>query len=126
MSQTVSTIFAYNGVEYAFDVSDADDAERMDKATKNMAESEKTLEKVGSTAEIIRGQCKLLKDFFVDIFGEGAGDAICTAKNNLNVCYDAYDSFLELVREQKSVLLSRGNSFKKYSNRQQRRHPDGK
>ena len=126
MSQTVSTIFAYNGVEYAFDVSDADDAERMDKATKNMAESEKSLEKVGSTAEIIRGQCKLLKDFFVDIFGEGAGDAICTAKNNLNVCYDAYDSFLELVREQKNTLLSRGNSFKKYSNRQQRRHPDGK
>lgn len=126
MSQTEVTVFNYNGAEYVFDVSDAEDSERMDVAVKNMANNEKTMDKVGTNAEIIRGQCKVIKSFFDDIFGEGAGVALCTEKSNLTVHYNAYDAFLDFVRVQKDALLSRGNSYKKYSNRQQRRHPDGK
>lgn len=123
---SLQSIFTYNGVEFPFDAYDAEDSERMEIASEHMAASEKRLPKEGKNSEIVRAHCQLIKDYFDDIFGEGAGVAICTERSNLNVHYDAYDSFLAFVRAQKEAILERGNSYKKYSNRQQRRAAEKK
>ena len=46
---------------------------------------------------------------------------LCTEKSNISVCYDAYEQFLLMVREQKDDIIGAKNVFAKYSNRQQRR-----
>lgn len=121
MSQEIKTMFQYNGAEYAFDVRDADDAEKFEEAVNRMTEDEKAVPKTGKTSDIIRAQCKMLKDFFDRCLGDGAGVAICTEKSNIHNHYAAYEQFLLYVRAQKDDILSAKNTFAKYSNRQQRR-----
>lgn len=121
MSQEVKTKFEYNGASYEFDVRDADQSEIFENAIAEMEKEEKSLPKDGKASSIIRAQCAMLKKFFDRVFGEGAGDAICTEKSNISVCYDAYEQFLLVVREQKDDILGAKNVFAKYSNRQQRR-----
>lgn len=121
MSQNIETKFKYNGAEYEFDVRDADDAEKFEAAINAMKEAEKESPKTGKTSEIIRAQCKMLKDFFDGCLGEGAGVAICTDKSNISAHYAAYEHFLNYIKAQKDDILSAKNTFAKYSNRQQRR-----
>lgn len=121
MSQNIETKFKYNGAEYDFDVRDADDAEKFEAAINAMKEAEKEAPKTGKTSEIIRAQCKMLKDFFDGCLGEGAGVAICTDKSNISAHYAAYEHFLNYIKAQKDDILSAKNTFAKYSNRQQRR-----
>lgn len=121
MSQNIETKFKYNGAEYEFDVRDADDAEKFEAAINAMKEAEKEAPKTGKTSEIIRAQCKMLKDFFDGCLGEGAGVAICTDKSNISAHYAAYEHFLNYIKAQKDDILSAKNTFAKYSNRQQRR-----
>ncbi len=120
------TTFCFNNAEYPFDVRDAEDAEKMETATENMQKAEKELPKDGKTSVILKSHCELIKNYFDDIFGKDAGVKICGERNNLNAHYEAYDAFLNLVRVQKEALVARGNSYKKYSNREQRRHPEKK
>lgn len=120
----INTKFEYNGASYEYDVRDADDAERLDAALKQLDADEKALKKDGALHEHIKGQCNMIKHFFDCCLGEGAGNAICTEKSNIRTCYDAYEAFLLMVREQKEDILSAKNTFAKYSNRQQRRAAD--
>lgn len=121
MSQEVNTLFQYNGVEYEFDVRDADASEKFEDAVDKMQAEEIAMPKAGKTSELIRAHCKLIKDFFDRVLGDGAGDAVCSEKNNISLCYGAYEAFLEVVRSQKDDILRAKNTFSKYSNRQQRR-----
>ena len=121
MSQLIETKFEYNEASYEFDVRDADQSERLEKALDAMKECEKKNPKDGKASAIIRAQCNMIKRFFDDVFGDGAGNAVCTEKSNLQVCYDAYEKFLLMVREQKESIVGMTNVFAKYSNRQQRR-----
>ena len=126
MSQEIETIFRCNGVEYSFDARDADDAEKFEKALENMAETEKTLPKEGRLSTIYRAHCETIKQFFDDIFGEGAGIAICTEKSNVTVHYDAYDELLKLVRSQRNDVTRATNKYsahrrkKKHNNKQKK------
>lgn len=121
MSQNIETKFKYNGAEYEFDVRDADDAEKFEAALNAMKEAEKEVPKTGKSSDIIRAQCKMLKDFFDDCLGAGAGVAICTDRSNISAHYAAYEHFLNYIKAQKDDILSAKNTFAKYSNRQQRR-----
>lgn len=121
MSQEVNTLFQYNGVEYEVDVRDADTSEKFEDAVEKMKEEEANLPKTGKSSELIRSHCKLIKDFFDRVLGEGAGNAVCTEKSNISLCYAAYEAFLEVVRSQKDDIVRARNTFGKYSNREQRR-----
>lgn len=122
MSQNkVKTVFDYNGVSYEFDVRDADTSEKYEDALEKMAKEEKEIPKTGKGSEIIRAQCKMLKNFFDSCLGKNAGTAICGEKNNIAVCYEAYGAFLDMIATQKDGILASKNTFQKYSNRQQRR-----
>ena len=123
MSQEVITKFKFRDAEVEFDISDADAAERFETAVKRMEEEEKQLPKTGKLSTIYRAQCRLIKDFFDNCVGSGAGDEICTKADNVRICYDAYDQFLKFVSDQKAGIMSYKDVFSKYSNREQRRHP---
>lgn len=123
MSQEVITTFKYRDVEVEFDISDADAAEKFEEAVKKMDESEKLVPKTGKISTIYRAQCKLIKDFFDNCIGPGSGEKICTKADNVRICYDAYDEFLKFVSAQKSGIMSYKDVFSRYSNREQRRHP---
>lgn len=120
MSQTKT--FRYNGQEYAFDIADAEDADKFEKAVENLQSADVKREHDGRLSETIISQCNILRVFFDDVFGENAGEKICGEKNNLSVCMDAYKSFLEYVKEQKRGITNVTNTFGQYSNRAQRRH----
>ena len=123
MSQEVQTTFKWNDNEFDFDARDADDAERLEKAVDDLNEAEKAAPKDGKSSELIRSHCKMIKDFFDTCLGEGAGVLICGEKNRINECYEAYDAFLKMVRGQKNYITDKGNTFRQYSNRAQRRQP---
>lgn len=123
MSLEVSTIFQYNGVKYTFDFRDAEDAALYEDAIAKMGEEEKAIKKDGKVSDMIKDQCILIKTFFDRVFGSGAGDALCTERSNVKLCYDAYYSFIEFARAQNQSVIDYKNSFGKYSNRAQRRHP---
>lgn len=126
MSQEVITVFKHNGAEYEFDARDADMSEKFENAVEKMRDEEKNVPKTGKASEIIRQQCKMIKNFFDNCLGEGAGVALCTEKSNISEHYDAYENFLLMVRSQKEDILSAKNTFAKYSNRQQRRAAEHK
>lgn len=123
MSQEIINKFVWNDHEYYFDVRDADDSERFENAIANMTEAEKNIPKDGKSSSIIRAQCDMIKKFFDDCFGEGAGNEICTERSRLDLCYDPYVAFLNIVKTQKNYITDKGNTFRQYSNRDQRRHP---
>ncbi len=124
MSQEIETVFKCNGVEYPFDARDADYAEKFEKALENMTETEKTLPKEGRLSVIYRAHCDTIKRFFDDIFGEGAGVAICTERSNVTVHYDAYDELLKLVRHQRNDVSRATNKYS--THRRKKKHNNQK
>ncbi len=123
MSQEVRTTFRWNDKEFEFDIRDADQAELLEKAVNDLSAAEKSRPKDGTASQQIRYQCDMLKKFFDTCLGKGAGIAICTDKSKVDLCYDPYEAFLDMVRSQKRYISDKGNTFRQYSNRNQRRHP---
>ena len=113
----VNTKFKFNDAEYEFDMRDADDAEKYERVIELMQEDEKKIPMTGKLYEIYKAQCKMLKKFFDNCLEEGAGEKICTEKNNITVHYTAYQEFLEFVRLQKEDIIRMKNALSKYSNR---------
>lgn len=102
-----STTFSYNGNEIQFDIADADSAEKLENAVKNLQETEKTIPKTGSVSAIMRAQIKMLKAFFDETAGEGAGNKFCGEADNYNNACDAYEAFLQFVANQKRSMTER-------------------
>lgn len=115
--------FSYNGCEYEFDVRDADAAEKFETAAQTLQLADKSMPKDGKASSQIRYQCGIIKRFFDDCLGPGAGTAICGDRDNAGICTEAYAAFLNIVKAQKNELLRVKGTFSQYSNRQQRRHP---
>lgn len=125
MSQIeVTTLFHWNGKEYPFDIRDADDAEKFENASADMTKEAATLEKTGKVSNMIRAQCKLMRDFFVTCFDEQTATEILGEKDNLDKHYAAYTAFCGMVSEQRDYFVRVRNTFSQFSNRQQRRHPN--
>lgn len=117
MSHEELITFNYNGHSFTYDIADADEAEKYEKAINKMGETEKSLPKDGSVALIYRAQCKYLKTFFDDIFGEGAGNKVCGVKDNVTYCYNAYIAFLKFVSAQRDDILNARNNLNDVSPR---------
>lgn len=117
MSQERKTIFKYNGIEYEFDVSDAEDAEKIENAYKLMEQESNEIPKDGKASTQIKEQCKLIRNFLDRSLTQGAGVNLCGEKYNLENHYSAYETFLRFVSRQKSQLISHSNNFRNHSNR---------
>lgn len=117
MSQNKDNIFEYNGYTFEYDLADADDSEKYENAIEIMTAEEKAIPKDGKLSAIYRAQCGLIKHFFDNVLGEGAGNKICGEKDNVSDCYTAYTAFLDFVSAQRDRVLSVKNTISKYSNR---------
>ena len=98
-----------NGVEFEIDFTDADLIERIDKKVKEVEEQGKELEKNKKNitpAEGIRQECKIVKEFFDYVLGDGASKKIFGDKNSLRDCLQAFE---DLINERNRQL----NNFKK-------------
>lgn len=102
-----------NGVEFEIDFTDADLIERIDKKVKEVEEQGKELEKNKKNitpAEGIRQECKIVKEFFDYVLGDGASKKIFGDKNSLRDCLQAFE---DLINERNRQL----NNFKKVVNK---------
>ena len=102
-----------NGVEFEIDFTDADLIERIDEKTKEVEEQGKELEKNKKNitpAEGIRQECKIVKEFFDYVLGDGASKKIFGDKNSLRDCLQAFE---DLINERNRQL----NNYKKVVNK---------
>lgn len=115
--------FSYNGSsEYPFDVRDADDSEKFEKAIEELQEAEKLVAKDGKLSGITRANCKLIKDFFGTCLSAEAVEEFFGGKDNLLRCNEAYVAFLNMVAQQRDEAMKLQLGLKSMQgNRAQRR-----
>ncbi len=109
------------GVEVDFNFLDADDVERFEKEAEKVQYECKQKEKIEmSTSQIIREECKIINNFFDNVFGEGVSLEIFKGKSNLEEHIKAFEDIVkEKIEKQKDLQ----NTFDRYQpNREQRRY----
>ena len=108
------------GVEIDFNFLDADDIERFEKeAYKVKDECNKQKKETISLSEAIRKECKIINNFFDNVFGQGISEKIFKGKNNLDEHIKAFEDIVRAKIEQQANL----NEFDRYlPNREQRRY----
>lgn len=106
----MSQIWEYNGVQYEFDLMDAETADRYDKALEKMGEKEKSIRKTGKLSETIMDTCDMIYGFFDDLFGDGASDKIFARNYNLRLCIEVcFNSFRPFANKQLEELNAYNN-----------------
>ena len=106
-----------NGVEFEIDFTDADILDLIDKSSEVVLEKAEKLKKEKenlSLAEGIRQECKIVKEFFDDVFGEGTSEEVFKGKNSLTKCLNAYEDIMNAYQEQ----------YKSYNDRISKYSPD--
>ena len=88
-----------NDVELELDLMDADMAEKYEKAYRKMQRDVTNIPNNLSLAESIRKQCKLIFNFFDEVFGEGTSKKIFGNKTNLRECIKAVETLIDHVNK---------------------------
>ena len=92
-----------NEVELDVDFTDADFIEKLDQAYKEVNKETNKLQENKDNltpAEGIRQECKIVKDFFDYVFGDGTSKKIFGEKNSLKMCIEAFEDILEERQKQ--------------------------
>ena len=102
-----------NGVKFEIDFTDADTLDLIDNESKKVYEKAEKLriEENLSPAEGIRQECKIVKDFFDNVFGEGTSEEIFKGKDSLTQCLDAYEDLMNAYQEQYKSYYDRINQY---------------
>ncbi len=117
-------IWEINGLCLELNLEDADCMERYENAFNKMSEEEKRLPKDGKASVRIRAYCRLFRNLYDRIFGEGTSDKIFEdIPDNTDKYDEIYFSFLRFVTAQKTAAAEkRAERISEYRpNRQQRR-----
>lgn len=107
-------------IEVNFDFLDADDMEKFENEAKKVIEECEKGENAGlSYSQVIREQCRIINNFFDNVFGEGISEKLFGNKNNLREHTDAFE---EIVKEKEKEQQSFATSLSRYQpNRETRR-----
>lgn len=102
-----------NGVEFEVDFTDADILDLIDKESKIVYDKAEKLKKQEnlSPAEGIRQECKIVKEFIDNVFGEGASKEIFNGKDSLTQCLNAYEDIMNAYQEQYKSYYERINKY---------------
>lgn len=101
-----------NGVKLDADFTDADFIETLETARKKVIEDcDKVDLKNLSTAEGIRQECKIIKDFFDFVFGDGTSEKLFGNKNSLKICLDAFEDIQKESRKSISDFDERVSQY---------------
>ena len=108
-------------VEVEFDFLDADDVEKFEiEAQKVKEECENRAKKEMSYSQAIREECKIIDNFFDNVFGEGISLKIFNGKSNLSEHIKAFEDIMNEKIEQQNKFK---NTMERYQpNREQRRY----
>lgn len=104
-----------NGVELEVNFLDADFMEKLENCCKKVndqAEKSKKELKDLTYSQQIKAECKIIKDFFDDLFGEGTSEKIFQEKNDLMLCLSAFQDLIEAKAKMQQEMNS---LFAKYS-----------
>lgn len=116
-----NTTWEYNGHTFELDLGDVETLEKYESVFDLWGKKEKNLPKAGKPSEVMKAYCEWFSTLFDELLGEGSGHKI-VERHNINMWYDAYDSFLAFATSQKDSQKERATSITgRYSNRQQRR-----
>lgn len=109
------------GIEVEFNFLDADDIEIFEKeAEKVKHECEEKGKQKMSLAECIREECKIINNFFDNVFGVGISQKLFGNKNNLEEHIKVFEEVIKEKIEQQKGLQA---TFDRYQpNREQRRY----
>lgn len=109
--------------EIEFDFLDADDMQKFEEETKKVTikcKEEKIIMQNISCSEAIRKECKIIDDFFDNVFGENVSKKIFKGKMNLN---EHIKAFQDVVSEKIKIQDDMQKIFNKYlPNRENRRY----
>lgn len=105
-----------NGYEIEADLTDADLIEKIEQGVNKIYEEAEKLKQLDkdneiTTAEGIRQECKILKDFFDYVFGDGTSEKIFNGKDSLNLCLKAYEDVIEARDKQYDELEKKLNAY---------------
>ena len=117
-------VWEINGLSLEIDLRDADCMERYENAFDKMSEEEKQVPKDGRGSVRIRAYCRLFRDLYDRIFGEGTSEKIFKdIPDNTDLYDEIYFKFLDFVTAQKNAAVeAKSEKMTKYRpNRQQRR-----
>jgi len=80
------------GQEFEFSALNANDLDRMDAAQQHMqAASDRESKRAHTgTADILRGQCRLMMGYFDELLGEGASERLGLDGNNFGACIKSH------------------------------------
>lgn len=118
-------IWEINGLSLELDLEDADCMERYENAFEKMSEEEKQIPKDGKYSAIIRAYCRLFRDLYDRLFGEGTSEKLFEGVPENTDAYDeVYYKLLDFVTAQRTAAVEkRAEKLSKYRpNRQQRRN----
>lgn len=111
----METIWKYGNGEYKFDIAEADDLEKFQKAQEELEKAAPELEEYAAKnpARYIRTYCRLLRAFFDDVLEEGASLKIFEGQtDNLRVYKAAETSFLSFVQAQQLATTDTVEKYK--------------
>ncbi len=113
----IGTNFEYNGTSFYFDAEDVECMERYAKAAEKFeaASHEMDAEDNGGTAldakvAKMKKYCQYIRSLFDDIFGDGAGIAICDERMNTRTHTEAYAAFIDFAYAQAEEGMSERTS----------------
>lgn len=109
-----------NNVELEeIDLMDAEIAENVETAMKQVTDRSKEVEKLTSLGEMIRVQCDIVFECFDTVFGEGTSKDVFEDRVNLRECVGAFEELMAAIDEKKGNVEK---EFSKYTpNRADRR-----
>lgn len=113
-------------IEVEFSFSDADDLERLENSAKKVKEiSDEYKKKELSVSEAIREECKIINDFFDEVFGKGISEKLFNGKSDLKEHIDLFKNIIDEKVRQTNAFQNMYNNIEynsKYMpNREQRR-----
>lgn len=117
-------IWKINGLELVLDMEDADTAECYEQAFEAMIKEENETKNIAKLSEKIRAYCRIFRNLYDRIFGEGTSAKIFeNIPDNCSEYDKIYCDFLDFVKNQQSDSAQRRSGIlaKYSSNRQQRR-----
>lgn len=122
-----------NNIELKMDILDADFSERveieMEKVVEESKRSDSRFKQGGiKRSQYLKQQCKIIFDFFDNIWGKGTHEKIFEERLNLKECVHAFERFVNAYKEENEKEAKEMQELTaKYSpNRVQRRNKNNK
>ena len=110
--ETNGKLWEINGISLPLDLSDADVMARYEAAFEAMKQDETDIPRDGRASERIRGYCRMYRNLYDRIFGEGTAARIFDGLPTSSEVYEnVYASFLDFVMGQTTEIANRRAAF---------------